>query len=283
MRRIACLFLGVLFVLSACVNANKTTVNNEEVADAEEGKTGNDAPKVEFQETVNLTYSPVPLLPLEERDPDESLEYLHSFSIGSIQDKEATLHVYKEHDESKRCGLNYETISFVEFNQRIHQLPECTSTNFLNQDPNYSLQLYQLETSSSKVLQAGIELAANGAGRTLFLVYDQTEEQWLSFENWGVPVFNDSDQQYTDSYIFSFPGLHMRGSDIAFFRWTDGNLEASGPVTRILGISDNYFVQAALAPSEPEIVIDVTVTTEDGSEFKEQYKYEDDKLLKNSS
>jgi hypothetical protein len=269
----------------------KTEVDNaSEAVEQQNGNGKNDEENTidQLPNKVDLSFNHVELIELEPGEEQESWEYIQSISLGEIKNKEVTLHAYKEKNEDNICSFSYESVSLIEYDGIFYKLDnKCTSTTVLdsennNDDSIFLLQQQYKNENSNQILQAGIELAANGPGRMLFIIFDVANEKWLAFEDWGIPYLRDLDNSSELEFVIQFPGLHMDWPDVTIYRWNNGTFEMSSKLKEALEM-DNHNQNAVnykLVDGEPRIVVSI-LTGKSEQIYKEiEYLYNNGTLYK---
>src|SRR5690606_7363263 len=109
------------------------------------------------------------------------------------------------------------------------------------------------------ILQGAVALTANGPGRMGYLYYDQLQDNWSMFIDWGMPVITDLDEDGQRELVIQFQGLHLSWPDVAIYRWHEGTFEASDSLKVQLDIPSMSFNEAVLIEQDKQIMINMFV------------------------
>jgi len=271
------LFLAFLLLITSCGTSDIQLIEPVQT-DREEGEAMALQRVIEsLPDSVELSFTPIQARILEEGRPKKRLELIQVVSLGSVGGENVSIQVYKESDESKTCGLQDETISFLNHKGHTYRIQECTSSNFTYEDAKKNIhyfildQAYEYE-SRKQIFHAGLELAANGPNRILYLLYDVTESKWFSFEDWGIPYLQDLDKSGDIEIVNQFPGQHMSWPDVTIYRWHEGVFERSNLFKESLQIPIEYI--SAITYNQDEMVFEVTVMNQNLNQLAAVYRYE---------
>ncbi|WP_216831768.1 hypothetical protein [Alkalihalobacterium elongatum] len=271
----------VILLLTGCgssFNSNSSALQKQENTSASE--TGETEP-FDLPEVAEISFQPLELNELLEGEPREDWEYIKSVPLSVLKEKNVTLHVYKDTDPNGLC--NNSTVSILEYDDKKYELNECTSEGLLQKYLEEIGALYAIDhlfddQERKQVVLTGIELFANGPGRMIFVIYDITDEKFLTFEDWGIPFISDLEEG-EDFLVVQFPGLHLHSPDVNIYRSVKGQLEKSQSLKEALEISNQQ--EYLEFDGSRRLFIAYSPLDIGGEEFiKVQYKYENGKLVK---
>jgi len=238
----------------------------------------------QLPDRVDLSFTPLELEGLERGGKFKSWESLKSISLGSIKGKSITLHVFDETNQDNLCSAPYATVSLIEFDGEIYKLPDCTSASLkekkLKQAVFTSKDLKQ--KNHEQMIVAGVELAANGPGRMLYMVYDSDGQNLGSFEDWGLPKVVELDHSGEKELINQFQGLHMQFPDVTIYRWVNGIIHKSLSLKKVLSITNHNQNTVSLKTNNNQYIFDVRFLTDYQSRTYQnvKYRYENGELQK---
>lgn len=238
----------------------------------------------QLPDRVDLSFTPLELEGLERGEKLKSWEPLKSISLGSIKGKSITLHVFDETNQDNLCSASYETVSLVEFNGNTYKLPDCTSASLKEKKLKQALFTSKdlKQKNHEQIIVAGVELAANGPGRMLYMVYDSSGQNLWSFEDWGLLKVVDLDHSGEKEFINQFQGLHMQFPDVTIYRWENGTIYKSLSWKKVLSINNHNQNTVSLVTKSNQYIFDVRILTDYQSRTYQnvKYRYENGELQK---
>ncbi|MCH1627868.1 hypothetical protein [Fredinandcohnia quinoae] len=297
-------FILIVLIMSGCGvnNETPTSTNNinvpfkkswePEITQTSEDEKLNQLSREEtnisqLPHVVKISFTPLEFEPLVPEVMKVSLEPIQSVPLGSIKNKSITLHVYDVTDQNSICSASYQTVSLIEFDGKIYQLPDCTSTILRKDDTEvenaaHRLQQLQINENQKQIIVAGVELAANGPGRTLYIVYDLNVNELLSFEDWGKSLVIDLDNSGDLEFVNQSPGLHMQSPNVTVYRWVNGKIEKGMDLKRVLEITNHSQNEVLLVSNDQNFIFEVNLLTDMETQTYEsiRYKFESGNLRK---
>jgi hypothetical protein len=282
MRVISIFMTGLMMLLiTACsIQSNNIPSDNQK---QEATNTPETEETVAFDppNVAEVSFQPLELNELLEGKQRENWDYIKSIPLTVVNEKDVTLHVYKDIDANGLCKDS--TVTLLEYDGKTYELNECTSERLLQENLEEIGALYIIDhlfedQERQQIVLSSIELLANGPGRMMYVVYDILEEKFLTFEDWGTPFISDLKEE-EPFLVIQFPGLHMHSPDVNLYRWINGQFEKSQSLKEALGLSNQ---QGYIEFNEiTKFFIAYSPLDTDDQEFLEvQYKYESGKLVK---
>jgi hypothetical protein len=230
---------------------------------------------------AEVSFQPLKLNELLEGEERGNWDYIKSIPLTVVNEKDVTFHVYKDLDPNGLCKDS--TVTLLEYDGKPYELNECTSERLLQEDPEELGALYIIDhffedQERQQIVLSSIELLANGPGRMMYIVYDNSQEKFLTFEDWGTPFISDLEEG-KPFLVIQFPGLHMHSPDVNLYRWINGQFEKSQSLKEALGLS-NQQGYIEFNESSRLFIAYSPLDTDDQEFIDVQYKYENGKLVK---
>lgn len=239
-----------------------TSINEEELV------TQNQLP-----EKARLSFTPINLKEFLKADEQENWELENSIHLGDINGKGVRIQVYEVNKQEERCGAQYQSISLLHYNGQTFGFYECTSNHLKEFEEK---AIYKINKQIGELtIVGGIELSANGQGRMVYVLYDNREHKFVSFEDWGVPHLIDLDNDGSVEFISQFEGSHLNNQDVSIYRWNDNRIEKSEQTKKALNIDGHPQdkVQLQLKTNKPLFNVSVLTDQEDHTYLHVWYRY----------
>ncbi|MDP5273654.1 hypothetical protein [Chengkuizengella axinellae] len=224
-------------------------------------------PTVEAPNVIDLSFTPLKYSEAVKVEPEENWKKVNSFPFGDLEGKAILLHVYKEITQENKSYFYY----YIEYENQMFFLKYCHC--IYTDKPDIKI----LQNRDHSVHNSLNLIGTYGDSvRFEYVVYDELNEKWLLFDNWGAPKFIDLDHDGKKEIISEYRW------DVSIIRWNEGQLEAVGlhentiqykNLPEMLGITKHVFFR-----NENNSFFEFSIWNPYDSDLSFYYQYETDHL-----
>ncbi|MBO8173326.1 MAG: hypothetical protein H0Z33_15765 [Bacillaceae bacterium] len=187
-----------------------------------------------FPEVVKLTYENVEFEPLDDHVSIMNWEKQKSIPFGEISGESIDIDLYSNKDDSSNF------IGLLHFNNQSYLIRPIGYSHDIESIKTYIINTKYTDFEKGLHVIGAIGSPALGYQ---YVFYDDTNEEWLVYHNWGIPTVIDVNKDGNDELLLQFQGMGNHFPDISVLSRNNVN---SFQVTTI---NDNFIDLMEIDPS----------------------------------
>lgn len=175
---------------------------------------------------IPLSFTPLPLAEPPAGGPEQGWTFVKVLPFGQAGRLDILLEIYQEVGEDSMLPAVYYGVLRKGGEQYLIRNLAASLLQGPSEEPDTGTVVcpYLFPGQTRFELIGYLDMAANGPGRKLYLLFDREQSRFNTFEVWGSPDLLDLDGDGADEFVISFRGLHLAFPDVAIIRTGAGGV-----------------------------------------------------------
>ena len=210
--------------------------------------------KIQLPNQVKLTYEEIRLEQIQPYEEYTGWRKMSSLPFGEFSDQPITIDLYTTKKSQDVNGI-------LHFEGNTYLIKDLGYAHDLNSIETYIIQEHYKTDNEYIIFVGGI-----GNKKTFslkYLFFNVLTDEWMVYQNWGIPKVVDLNQDGVKEIIVQFDGLHAHLPNINILKRKDGKFEVADIQSSILEHMDptppSIKLEAAYQHAEHQHWVDVSI------------------------